>query len=306
LRKRSSSSGGGRSSVCLRLEFSKPFCTPGEELGCRLLINTERPLRYKAVSAELTCCEKFFIKGSRLTRTPHRHTIEISGPGLALPPRKSFYFSIVIPRKANPTYIGSSILRIWRVKASVELGLAPDISVEEALFIVGSIGQEGQRSASSFKDHLHMDIHLKKGLCFPGEILEGSVLLSHPTAVRSLRVEIFAIEKLCVEPLGEISLARSLRRAVLPVKKVVSFALQAPNYSSFIDVCSSATYVLKATASLRAGGELVVRLPISIGVLRTCGTGRGIPRVFRTQGFKLFERTSLGRGFTRLSPLSWS
>ena len=302
--RRPSPPGEARGSVFLHLEFNKPFCLPGEELGCRLLIDTEKPLRYRAISAELTCCEKFFVEGSRLTKIPHRCVAEISGPGVARPPRKSLCFSISIPCQASPTYVGSSILRIWRVKALVELGLAPNISVEEALFVVGSVSQEGRRSAFSSRGPLRLDIHLKKGLFFPGEALEGAISLSQPSAVRSLRVEVLALERLHVEHFREVSLARCLRRIVLPVKKTAYFVLQAPNYSSFIDVCSSATYVLRAIASLRVGGELVADLPISIGVLRTSGAGGAI----RTSGrkhFDLLERKGLRHHLTHVSPL-WS
>jgi len=256
-------------SVNVRLELSKPYCLPGEEIGCTLVIRTQRPIRYKAISAELTCCEKFFINGSRLTRIPHKHVVRVSGPGTALPPRTSLYFTMAIPSEAKPTYLGSSILRVWRVRTFLEFGLAPNIAVEEDLLIISSIDREGQRSAHACRGPLRLEITLKKGLFLPGEALKGHVFLSHPLAIRSLRVELFAIEKLCIERFGEVSLTRCLRRAFLPVKKMAFFSLQAPSYSPFVDICSSAIYVLRAVASLRAEGELVADLPISIGVLRT-------------------------------------
>jgi len=260
------------------LEISRPYCLPGEEVGCTLVIHTQRPLRYKAISAELTCCEKFFVKSSRLTRIPHRCVVSVSGPGIASPPSWSVSFSIRVPDGAKPTYVGSSILRVWRVKALIELGLAPNISVGKMLFVLGPVSRESRRSASVCRGPVCLSINLVKGLFLPGEALRGSVFLSHPQAARSLRIEVLAIERLRVGQLGEISLARCLRKAFLPVRRTAPFSLKAPSYSSFADTCSSVTYVLKAVASLRTGEELVADLPISIGVLRLVDRSGGAPQ----------------------------
>jgi len=253
--------------VAISLRADKPYYTPGDYACCALDIRTSWSLRFRRIIAELACCERFFSGEVRATRVMFKERKTLSGPGKVLPPGGSLTFAMRIPPEACPTYMGHSFLRLWRIKASVELGLAPSLVADHIILVLKSFRRGGPMTSSASRGGVLIELSIRKSVFLPNELIKGSVALSGAPDVRSFRLELLAIEKLAIgQGVSEAVFPRCLRSLVLPIKGLTPFSLRAPSYSPFESESSSVEYMLRAVARLRARGELVVGLPILVGV----------------------------------------
>ena len=256
--------GGG---VVITLRSDRPYYTPGDDVRCTLSLQTSQVLRFRKITAELACCEKLFSGRVRTTRVVVREQKAVSGPGKMLPPGGSLSFTMRIPPRASPTYMGYSILRVWRIKASVGLRLAPNLVADQTILVLRSFRRGGPMTSSASRGEVAMELSIRRGVFLPNETIEGFVALSGTPRVQSSRLELLAVEKLVMGRRGgEVVLPRRLRSLVLPVRSFTPFSLRAPGYSPFEDESSSVEYMLRAIARLKAGKELAVVLPILVGI----------------------------------------
>jgi len=257
---------GTAEGVKLSLELNKPYFTPGEEMSCLLRAFVDKPLVFKAIAAEVICYEKMFSGRSKRTLISHKDSKRISGRGSLRPPRASLGFSMSIPRGAKPTYLGEHLMVGWRIKVRIKMPLTHDLVVSHPVFVIGVFSSEGPTVSSSSRGPSDLILRLRKNVFLPREEIRGTIFSNNPSEIRSCRVELLVKESFRMNPFAkEITRVRCLRKLPLEVADEVRFSLLSPHYSPFRSRYSSASYELRAVASLRRGGDLIASLPILVG-----------------------------------------